>query len=123
MVLFVRFVFFLWRTNRWDVIFFYGHGQLSNEWYENLLSVCSVAELKNNTQTPQCASLVAEMYQVVGGFFEYNLYGESSCVELKKSVPKKRQKKIIARTTCSRRSERIRRTTFPELDTRALEPP
>lgn len=60
----------------WDVIFFYGHGQLSNEWYENLLSVCSVAELKNDTQTPQCAALVNQMYNIVGGFFEYNLYGE-----------------------------------------------
>ncbi len=58
----------------WDVIFFYGHGQLSNEWYDNLLSVCTVAELKNTTQSPQCAALVTEMYTTLGGFFEYNLY-------------------------------------------------
>ncbi len=58
----------------WDVVFFYGHGQVSNEFFDQLTTICTIAELKTPTQSPQCAAMVQKMYQVIGGFFEYNLY-------------------------------------------------
>lgn len=53
----------------WDVVFFYGHGQVSNAFYDELLTVCTVEQLKQPVQPPRCAAMVQKMYTVVGGFY------------------------------------------------------
>jgi len=58
----------------WDLIFFFGHGQLPNAFYTKIMGQCSIEELKQATQTPACAALVAEMHDIVAEYFEYNLY-------------------------------------------------
>jgi serine carboxypeptidase-like clade 1 len=58
----------------WDVVFFYGHAQIANEFFDELMSICTIAQLKAPTQPPACAAKVAAMYTAIGGFYEYNLY-------------------------------------------------
>ena len=60
-----------------DLIFLYGHGQLPNSFYTDILTICSIAELKTQTWSPACGAKVSEMYEIVGEFFSYNL--ESYC--------------------------------------------
>lgn len=59
----------------YDVEFFHGHSQYSNELYDQIILTCSVAELKGSSPLgSDCLSLIDEMAEEVGYFFPYNLY-------------------------------------------------
>lgn len=68
----------------WDVEFFHGHSQMSEELYEAIMDGgCSADELKGKLLpaplSPQCQALMEEMTRQVGFFYVYNLY--SACPE------------------------------------------
>ena len=73
----------------WDLVFFYGHGQLPIQFNTDILNTCTVAELKSTTQSPACAKMVQKMYEMVGGYYGYNLLdycGESEFSNRKRNV-------------------------------------
>ena len=64
----------------WDVEFFHGHSQMSEDLYTRIvvLGGCSEAELKGyhapSPLSAQCLALLEEMSREVGFFYAYNLY-------------------------------------------------
>ena len=63
----------------YDIVFFYGHAQISNSFYSKILSQCPIEELKQQKQTPKCAALIKEMYANLGQWNAYALYND--CVD------------------------------------------
>ena len=61
-----------------DMLFFYGHGQLSMARYNELMAVCGKTMLRNGQYSPQCKQLVQEAEQALGKFYTYNLYDDCS---------------------------------------------
>jgi serine carboxypeptidase-like clade 1 len=62
-------------------LFLYGHGQMSNQLWEDLLDQCGKPHLQYSQQyaphdSDACAAAKAKVSQQVGGYFEYNLYDE-----------------------------------------------
>lgn len=48
----------------WDLVFFYGHGQVSNALHDQILQVCGRDQLMQPTQSdPACQALIAHMYK------------------------------------------------------------
>lgn len=62
----------------WDVEFFHGHSQMSEELYFAITEGCSEAELKGKSAPAPlgdaCLLLLEEMSKQVGFFYAYNLY-------------------------------------------------
>lgn len=58
----------------YDIEFFHGHGQFSEELYRQIKSSCPEAELRTPNLTATCLDLVSQMADEVGGFYAYNLY-------------------------------------------------
>jgi hypothetical protein len=59
----------------YDVEFFHGHSQFSNELYNQIQATCSDAELKGTEKMlPSCSALISEMSDEIGYWFPYNLY-------------------------------------------------
>jgi len=58
----------------WSIEFFHGHGQVSEQLYNTILSSCPESDLKNNTLSDQCNNLVDQMNTALGGYYDYNLY-------------------------------------------------
>lgn len=56
----------------WDVIFFYGHGQVSNDMWDTIMSTCGEGMLRSPTQSPACTAVLNDMYQAIGGYYAYN---------------------------------------------------
>eukprot|EP01061_Rhynchopus_euleeides_P037712 TRINITY_DN645_c4_g1_i1.p1 TRINITY_DN645_c4_g1~~TRINITY_DN645_c4_g1_i1.p1 ORF type:complete len:517 (+),score=213.64 TRINITY_DN645_c4_g1_i1:43-1593(+) len=66
----------------YDVQFFHGHNQFSQELHREIMSTCTEAELKTPELSPACKALIAEMSEEVGGFYVYNLYNQCPQNEL-----------------------------------------
>jgi hypothetical protein len=60
--------------------FMHGHGQFSNILYNTIISSCSEADLRNGNLNATCIALIDNMWNEIGGFFDYNLYDE--CFDL-----------------------------------------
>jgi len=60
----------------WQVQFLHGHGQFSEELYENIQTTCSYAELRSREQGRECKAVLAEIQSEVGGYYPYGLYDE-----------------------------------------------
>ena len=63
----------------WDIQFFWGHAQFSTALYNQIMSTCTMDELKGITPPPQwtaaCTHLITErMAEEVGYYFVYNLF-------------------------------------------------
>lgn len=60
----------------WTVQFMYGHGQFSTLLYDQMLDVCGVDMLKTGPTSDACNVLLDQMYQEIGGYYDYNLYDD-----------------------------------------------
>ena len=58
------------------LMFFYGHGQVSTEIWEYVMSNCTNAELHQRIQTPHCKTAIDVFTKAVGGYYTYNLYDQ-----------------------------------------------
>lgn len=59
-----------------QVEFFHGHGQFSDETYNEIKRVCPHEELVSGVRTPACAAALDRMDEEKGYSFAYNLYDE-----------------------------------------------
>jgi len=79
----------------WDVEFFHGHSQMSEDLYARIMhsGECSEDELKGKSAPSppgaQCLKLIGEMQKEVGFFYAYNLY-EGCPSEVPSSVASRR---------------------------------
>jgi len=60
----------------WHLEFFYGHGQISNELYNNIRNNCEEKDLKSGNLSPYCQKLIHESQTQIGGAYPYNLYDD-----------------------------------------------
>ena len=61
----------------WRVVFFYGHGQFSTKLFNALVGECTVAGLQTGVElSDACATLLAQMDDEIGGYYDYNLYDD-----------------------------------------------
>ena len=59
----------------YDIEFFHGHSQFSNELYNEIQSTCTEEELKGTVKMGSaCLALIGEMSDEIGYWFPYNLY-------------------------------------------------
>ena len=59
----------------YDIQFFSGHSQMSEELHRSLMATCSEGEQRGSAPIQQpCLDLLAEMQRQVGYFYPYNLY-------------------------------------------------
>mmetsp|Transcript_13124 Transcript_13124/g.19639 ORF Transcript_13124/g.19639 Transcript_13124/m.19639 type:complete len:484 (+) Transcript_13124:74-1525(+) len=60
----------------WDLIFLYGHGQISNQAFDSILNTCGIEALKSRgiTLSNECAQAISYATATVGWYYEYNLY-------------------------------------------------
>eukprot|EP00659_Diplonema_papillatum_P015640 gene15640-23871_t len=65
-----------WPGPYYDIEFFHGHSQFSEELYRNIHETCTMPELKMGNMTAACSALIDQMSDEVGGFFVYNLYNQ-----------------------------------------------
>lgn len=62
----------------YDLLFFYGHAQVSSAAYNKIRKSCSEASLRNGNLTAACTALVNDFYDNLGGYYGYNLYDTCS---------------------------------------------
>jgi carboxypeptidase C (cathepsin A) len=62
----------------WHLQFMYGHGQVSQKMYDQVVSTCTVAALKDGTykKQPGCVKDLNMFEEALGGYYAYNLYDE-----------------------------------------------
>ena len=60
----------------YDVEFFGGHGQISNELYNRIRDECPRSELCSGKLTAKCEAYIAEMTTMIGGYYVYDLYDD-----------------------------------------------
>ena len=64
----------------WGYLFLYGHGQISNKLYDELISFCGINNLKYNYNSPvdetRCNDAKSRVGEEAGGYYTYNLYDE-----------------------------------------------
>jgi len=60
----------------WQLEFYHGHGQISNELYNSITNNCPEKNLKNGNLTPYCQKLYREAVNEIGGAYPYNLYDD-----------------------------------------------
>jgi hypothetical protein len=53
---------------------FLGHGQFSDKLYDQVLSTCGVAQLKQGVTDKACSALLDKVEKEIGGYYGYNLY-------------------------------------------------
>ncbi|KAJ8612248.1 hypothetical protein CTAYLR_002890 [Chrysophaeum taylorii] len=59
----------------WDVIFFFGHGQVSNLLFDAIVDTCGLSYLKHGGVPPDgCDDILDDMDRAIGGYYEYSLY-------------------------------------------------
>uniref|UniRef100_A0A6B2L3B8 Carboxypeptidase n=1 Tax=Arcella intermedia TaxID=1963864 RepID=A0A6B2L3B8_9EUKA len=63
----------------YSIEFMHGHGQFSNQLYRTIRSNCPESELKKGNLTAECVKLVGQVWDEVGGFYDYNLYDD--CID------------------------------------------
>ncbi|CUE71137.1 peptidase, putative [Bodo saltans] len=82
------------------LLFFYGHGQVSTELWNWLLTQCTTTELNGRTQSATCTAAINKIYDAVGGYYAYNLVDQctSDAFSSSRSVSQKerRQKNAAA---------------------------
>eukprot|EP01059_Diplonema_ambulator_P026376 TRINITY_DN43659_c0_g1_i1.p1 TRINITY_DN43659_c0_g1~~TRINITY_DN43659_c0_g1_i1.p1 ORF type:complete len:512 (+),score=130.49 TRINITY_DN43659_c0_g1_i1:35-1537(+) len=68
----------VWAGPYYDIQFFAGHGQISNELYGKIRRDCTDVELRGPYAdlSQQCKDYVQQMKNEVGGFFVYDLYDD-----------------------------------------------
>eukprot|EP00659_Diplonema_papillatum_P003928 gene3928-6080_t len=72
-----------WPGPYYDILFFGGHGQISNKLYNQIRSQCPDRDLMFwNTTSPDCQALVHKMTTQLGGYFVYNLYDNCNNTDL-----------------------------------------
>jgi len=73
----------------YDVEFFHGHSQFSNQLYREILAGCQLEELTGDMELgDRCKGLIAQMSEEVGGWFAYNLYNECPSGAMSAMPPK-----------------------------------
>jgi len=64
----------------WDYLFLYGHGQISNKLYDDLMTYCGIDNLKYNYNRPineeLCVDAKSRVSAEAGGYYTYNLYDD-----------------------------------------------
>ena len=66
-----------------NLLFLYGHGQLSTKLFDKVTSTCGQKYLKQGgTAPPGCLAILQRMTTAAAGFFEYNLYDECTYDDL-----------------------------------------
>jgi hypothetical protein len=61
----------------WDVMFFYGHGQVSIALFDAIVAECTEEGLKTGADLSEaCNGLLGDMHTAIGGYYDYNLYDE-----------------------------------------------
>ncbi|KAJ9453987.1 putative serine carboxypeptidase K10B2.2 [Diplonema papillatum] len=65
-----------WAGPWYDIQFFAGHGQVSNELYNKIRTQCPEANLRSGDMSAQCHGYVKDMAREIGGFFVYDLYDD-----------------------------------------------
>eukprot|EP01063_Lacrimia_lanifica_P011411 TRINITY_DN1819_c0_g2_i3.p2 TRINITY_DN1819_c0_g2~~TRINITY_DN1819_c0_g2_i3.p2 ORF type:complete len:498 (+),score=201.11 TRINITY_DN1819_c0_g2_i3:65-1558(+) len=65
-----------WAGPWYDLQFFGGHGQISNELFKTILKDCPETGLRSGQLSQHCWALIEEMKKEVGGFFVYDLYDD-----------------------------------------------
>ena len=68
----------------YDVQFFHGHNQFSQELHREIMSTCTEEEMKTPYLSAKCKAIIAEMQEEVGGFYVYNLYNQCPQDQLSK---------------------------------------
>jgi len=59
----------------YEIMFMFGHGQVSIQMFDNIMATCPVANLKSGQGlSAACQALIAQMYTDLGGYFTYDLY-------------------------------------------------
>lgn len=60
---------------KYDVMFFHGHSQMSEQTYRDIVATCSDDEMEGKSLplSPPCANLIETMSEEVGYFYPYNL--------------------------------------------------
>ena len=66
-----------WGGPYYDIEFFAGHGQVSNELYNAIRAQCPEANLRSGKGlSPQCEAMIQHMGKEIGGFFVYDLFDD-----------------------------------------------
>ena len=61
----------------WSLLFLYGHGQISNALYDDIIATCGMGYLKaGGTAPPGCAAALGRVGKEAGGYFAYGLYDD-----------------------------------------------
>jgi len=61
----------------WNVLFFYGHGQVSISLFDAITAECTEEGLKTGEGlSDTCNELLGDMYGSIGGYYDYNLYDD-----------------------------------------------
>ena len=60
-----------------QLLFLYGHGQLPNDLYDEIVTTCTIEHLKRGGPAPPgCDASLAKVGPAVGGFFPYGIYDD-----------------------------------------------
>ena len=66
-----------------NLLFLYGHGQLSTKMFDKVTSTCGQKYLKQGGTAPKgCRAMLERMTAAAAGYFEYNLYDECTYDDL-----------------------------------------
>eukprot|EP00754_Rhynchopus_humris_P027826 Rhum_TRINITY_DN15112_c3_g1::Rhum_TRINITY_DN15112_c3_g1_i1::g.139907::m.139907 len=87
-----------WQGPYYDVEFFGGHGQISNQLYNKIRKECPEEGLRTNQLSATCHGYIAEMKKQIGGFFVYDLYDDCPSNMISKGLFKeKAQREAVMR--------------------------
>lgn len=93
----------------WDLIFLYGHGQISTLLYDEIVSTCGMTYLKHGgTAPPNCADALSRTATEAGGYFAYGLYDD--CIY--QEGLKRRKRRLGAASTAQPSSASLHRLGF-----------
>jgi serine carboxypeptidase-like clade I len=62
----------------YDLLFFYGHAQVSNAQFNKIVKTCGEPSLRSGNLTAACSALVQQFNDALGGYYGYNLYDTCS---------------------------------------------
>jgi len=106
----------------WDVEFFHGHSQMSEELYRRIKAGCTAGELLGKAAPlppgDRCRGLLEEMAREVGFFHAYNLFEACPVEEDSGSVVLQATRRMISGSSASRRRQHVAPTvSVPVLPT------
>ena len=76
----------VWEGPYYDIEFFAGHGQVSNELYRKIRKDCPEVDLRKGNLTTLCDGYLKEMVTQIGGFFVYDLYDDCPAGSIKNGM-------------------------------------